>query len=186
MHGADVDYVGMVADAGSEAARWGLVADYLRDQSQLAPAPVPLRSPWAGLPAEQLQQRRETLASLVRAATAKRNAQGRLVPDWGTLRALMGGELAAQVISDVREATTYAEAVNSRRLEQLAWCWDQCLRMAKAHPEQRAYFEQLRNTFEGIATHVWRLDVLSTERGWAQAATRRYDLLPTVLREWKS
>lgn len=89
----------------------------------------------------------------------------------------------AKAFAKYRADLTDAEAVNSKRLERLAWFWSECGHMAKRQPEAAAQCERLADKFAELAAHNWNLDGLRTERGWAERVCRDYELLPTSLRE---
>lgn len=168
MHAAEPVWPSVVRDfrAGGrerDVAAWTVVTDALKHAETL----VPHRPPPQG---------DGRVAELVGLARTR---------DLGQLSVVVSLDDSAKALGAYREALTWWEAEASRRLERLAWCHGECMRMAARHPTAGEQFDALARKFERYALDAWGVETLSEDRGWAMRQVRRYDLLPTLLREWK-
>ena len=115
-----------------------------------------------------------SVASLISSLDASiRNGESQVVAN------LLADKDAALVLGSYRERLTYAEAANSRKLEQLAWSWSVATRSAVKEGDVASTAARI---LEECAVRSWRLDGLATTRGWAMGVCRRYDLLPVSVR----
>lgn len=88
--------------------------------------------------------------------------------------------LMRQHLGDYREHVTWTEADNARRLRALAWV--HTILLPRALEGDDLLLDKLR-TLETLAETEYGVREIHDKRAWAEAVTRRYDLLPRTWRE---
>lgn len=175
MHAADMWRSVEAIWAGPDGARDAAVLEVL------CHAHEPVRGPF-GEEECPLYPRRtpvppEPVRAVVEAASTK---------DWERVKSLLANEQTAKAFGKYRVALTEAEELNAQRLRRVLWYVAECDRRVRAgHPEAEL-LAGLAQQFAEILAARWRVDrVDHADVRWPIKHCRRYEYMPTVLREWR-